>query len=131
MNTAGRMALFTVVLVFAWAVSTTLAQAQKDGSLAGKWDVVVKGTPHGDIAATMVLKQDGEKMSGSFSAHGNDHALEGTLKNGALELAATDMPADTRLTLSGKVQKDGTLAGYLSGPVADAKWTASRAKDAR
>ena len=131
MNTARQIALVTVGLVFAWAASTAPAQAQKDTGIAGKWDVIVKGTPHGDMAATMVLKQDGEKMSGSFSAHGNDHALEGTLKNGSLELAATDMPADTRLTLSGKVQKDGTLAGFLSGPIADAKWTASRAKDTR
>jgi hypothetical protein len=126
-----RMALATLVLTFAWATSATLAQEQKSGSLTGKWDVMVKGSPHGDMAATMLLKQDGEKVTGSFSAHGNEHTLEGTLTKGALELAATDMPADTRLVLSGKVQKDGTLSGYLSGPVADAKWTASRAKDTK
>jgi hypothetical protein len=131
MQTTRRLSFFTMVLVLMWTASTSLVQAQKDSSLAGKWDVIVKGTPHGDMTATMVLQQDGEKMTGSFSAHGNDHALEGTMKNGALELAATDMPADTRLTLSGKLQKDGTLAGYLSGPVADAKWTASRAKDSK
>lgn len=125
---AVRMALFTVVLAFVWTPSPTLAQEQKSGSVAGKWDMLVKGTPHGDMTATMVLKQDGEKVTGTFSAHGNDHALAGTLTKGALELAATDMPADTRLTLSGKLQKDGSLSGYLSGPVADAKWTASRAK---
>jgi hypothetical protein len=105
-----------------------LAQAQKSGGIAGKWDLIIKGTPHGDMAATLVLKQDGEKITGSFSAHGNDHVVEGTLMKGALELAATDMPADTRLTLSGKLQKDGSLSGYLSGPIADAKWTATRAK---
>jgi hypothetical protein len=128
MNTACRMALSTVVLVFAWMASAPLAQEPKGGGISGKWEIIVKGSPHGDMAATMVLKQDGEKITGNFSAHGNDHSVEGTLTKGALELAATDMPADTRLTLSGKLQKDGSLSGVLSGPVADAKWTASRAR---
>ena len=128
MNTIGRLGLFLVVLAITGAASPTLAQEQKRTSLTGRWDMIVKGTPHGDMTATMVLKQDGDKITGSFSAHGNEHALEGTLTRGVLELAATDMPADTRLTLSGKLQTDGSLAGYLSGPIADAKWTASRAR---
>ena len=126
-----RMAVAIIVLVFAWAATGVVGQEQKAGSISGKWDVMVKGSPHGDMAATLLLKQDGEKVTGSFSAHGNEHTLEGTLTKGALELAATDMPADTRLTLSGRLQKDGTLSGYLSGPVADAKWTASRARDSK
>jgi hypothetical protein len=130
MHTLLRMTLCLAV-AFMLPGSSTQAQEQKTASVTGKWDVMVKGTPHGDMAASMVLKQDGEKVTGSFSAHGGDHTVEGTLQKGSLELAATDMPADTRLVLSGKLQKDGTLAGVLSGPVADAKWTASRVKDAK
>lgn len=128
------------VLLAALAFAVTLAPAtvgaqdkkQQQDTVTGSWNVTVKGSgAHGDMAATMVLRQEGTKVTGTFSAHGNDHGLEGTLTKGTLELAATDMPADTRLTLSAKLQSDGTLSGYLSGPVADSKWTATRARDSK
>jgi hypothetical protein len=130
------MSRFTRALVAMVAVGLMVATAQprgqdrKQANVTGTWDVMVKGSgAHGDLAATMILKQEGTTVTGSFSAHGNEHGLEGTLEAGALELAATDMPADVRLVLSAKLQSDGTLSGSLSGPVADSRWTATRAKD--
>jgi hypothetical protein len=99
--------------------------------VAGIWHVTLKGTPHGDMTATMALEQKGTTVSGPLSAHGNDHALEGSFSGGALELAATDMPADQRILLSAKLQPDGSLAGSLSGPVGDVRWTATRTKDGK
>jgi hypothetical protein len=98
----------------------------------GKWNMNVKGpAAHGDMAATMMLAQTGEKVTGTFSAHGNEHQLAGTYKDGTLELSTTDTPADRSLTLTAKMQDGGTLSGYLSGPMGDMKWTASRAKDGK
>ena len=134
MNRLCRVFLVTLALAVTLVPAIISAQEKKQqqDTVTGSWNVTVKGSgAHGDMAATMVLRQEGTKVTGTFSAHGNDHGLEGTLTKGTLELAATDMPADTRLTLSAKLQSDGTLSGYLSGPVADSKWTATRAKETK
>ena len=104
---------------------------QEAPSVAGTWNITLKGTPHGDMTATMTLEQKGDTVSGTFSAHGNSHALEGSFSGGTLELAATDMPADERLLFSARLQPDGSLTGSLSGPVGDVRWTATRTKDGR
>ena len=98
--------------------------------VSGKWNMNVKGpAAHGDMAATMVLAQAGEKVTGTFSAHGTEHKLAGTYEDATLQLETTDTPADRSLTLSAKLQEDGTLSGFLSGPMGDMKWTASRGKE--
>ena len=99
------------------------------GDLSGKWDMNVKGpAAHGDMPATMMLTHKEDKVTGTFSAHGNEHKLAGTFKDGTLTLDTTDTPADKGLSFTAKFQEDGTLDGFLSGPMGDMKWTASRAK---
>ena len=100
------------------------------GDLSGKWNLNVKGpAAHGDMPATMLLTHKDEKVTGTFSAHGTEHKLAGTFKDGTLTLETTDTPADKGLSFTAKPQEDGTLAGFLSGPMGDMKWTASRVKD--
>ena len=106
--------------------ATTLAA---NGDLSGKWNMNVTGpAAHGDMPATMMLTQQDDKVTGTFSAHGNEHKLAGTFRDGTLTLETTDTPADKGLSFTAKPQEDGSLAGYLSGPMGDMKWTASRAK---
>ena len=125
-----RALVAMVAVVLMVATAQPWAQDKKEANVTGTRNVIVEGSgAHGDLAATMILKQEGTTVTGSFSAHGNEHGLEGTLDDRALELAATDMPADVRLVLSATLQPDGTLSGSLSGPVADSRWTATRAKD--
>ena len=52
--------------------------------------------------------------------------LSGELNGEQLSLEATDTPADKALELTATLKEDGTLAGYLSGPMGDMTWTASR-----
>jgi hypothetical protein len=100
--------------------------------VSGKWNMTVKGpAAHGDMPAAMLLAQAGDKVTGTFSAHGTEHKLAGTYKDATLQLETTDTPADRSLTLSAKLQDDGTLAGFLSGPMGDMKWTASREKESK
>jgi hypothetical protein len=125
-HAAFRIGVAVLVAIFAGTVGAS------GDPVSGKWDMNVKGpAAHGDLAATMVLTHTDGKVTGTFSAHGNEHKLAGTFKAGTLQLETTDTPADRSLSLTAKVQEDGTLSGYLSGPMGDMKWTASRAKDAR
>jgi len=111
-------------LLGAW--SGTAGEAQ----VTGKWNLNIKGpAAHGDMAATMDLRQDGKNVTGSFAAHGTEHTVAGEFVDGSLTLETTDTPADKSLEFNARLKDDGTLAGYLSGPMGDMQWTASRAKD--
>ena len=111
------------------AAAVLVTSMAATGDLSGKWDMTVTGpAAHGDMPATMLLTQKDDKVTGTFSAHGNEHTVAGTFKDGTLTLETTDTPADKGLTFTAKPQDDGTLAGYLSGPMGDMKWTATRAK---
>ena len=106
----------------AWVVADT--------SVSGRWEMTVKGpAAHGDMPATLVLSQSEARVTGTFSAHGNEHKVSGSFKDGTLQLETTDTPADQGISFSAKLADDGTLSGFLSSPMGDMKWTASRSKD--
>lgn len=102
--------------------------ARPAATVGGNWSVAVKGpAAHGDMQATMQLKQDGKAITGTFSVHGTEHALKGEFTDATLTLESTDTPADKGLTFTANLKDDGSLAGYLSGPMGDMQWTATRA----
>lgn len=117
-------ALVAAVAVLALTVS---AAASAPG-VAGTWSVAVDG-PHGAATMSLILKQDDKKVTGTFvSGHGHDMALDGEFADGTLKLESTDH-GDSKVIFTAKLKEDGTLAGYVSGPMGDMKWTAERAQD--
>jgi hypothetical protein len=96
--------------------------------VTGSWSVAVDG-PHGAATMSLVLKQEAKKVTGTFvSGHGPDLALEGEFADGTLKLESAE-GGDAKVIFNGKLKEDGTLAGYVSGPMGDMKWTAERVKD--
>ena len=96
--------------------------------VSGTWNLSFD-SPHGPAAMALVLKQDGTKVTGTFaSGHHPDMAVEGEFADGTLKLETTEA-GDDKITFTGKLKDDGTLAGYLSSPMGDMKWTAARAPE--
>ena len=94
--------------------------------------MTVKGTgAHGDLTAGLVLAQEGGTVTGTFTAHGTEHAVRGEFDGGTLTFATTQEQRDQQLSFTAKLKSDGTLAGYVSGPMGDMQWTATRAKAER
>jgi hypothetical protein len=107
----------------ALALAATLSAAP---SVAGSWTMTVAGGPHGDATMGLTLKQDGSKVTGTFSSgHAPDVTVTGELTNGELKIETAGDP-DAKIAFTGKLKEDGTLAGYLSSPMGDMRWTASR-----
>ena len=95
-------------------------------SVAGHWNVSVKGSPHGDVTMGLALAQDGKKISGTLATpHGDDLPVEGEFVDGKLTIA-TRGGGDMQISLTAKLKEDGTLEGYLSSQMGDMTWTASR-----
>ena len=107
----------------------TVAQEKKAASsVAGTWSMTVKGTgAHGDMAASLTLKQDGRKVTGVLNAHGQDRAVVGDFVDGTLTLQTEEAEAAQRLALKATL-KDEVLSCYISGEMGDLRWTASRSK---
>lgn len=106
-----------------------VAPMPSQSDVSGRWTVTVEASgAHADMTATLQLAQTSGNVTGTLSAHGNEHTVSGTFKDGGLELTTTDTPADRALALKGRLQADGSLAGFLSGPAGDMKWKAIREK---
>ena len=96
--------------------------------VTGTWSVAVDG-PHGAATMSLVLTQDEKQVTGTFvSGHGRDLALTGEFADGTLRLESANADHE-KVIFNAKLKEDGTLAGYVSGPMGDMKWTAERVKD--
>ena len=122
--------LVLVIAALAAIAATTAPAAQEkksDASVAGAWTLTIKGpAAHGDLQATLELRQDGRKITGTFHAHGNAHAVAGEFADGSLSLDSTDTAADRALSFTAKLKSDGTLAGYVSSPMGDMQFTGKK-----
>src|SRR5262245_7203783 len=76
MRRAGIAALFML------AIAVTLSAAP---TVTGTWTMTVEGSPHGNAAMGLTLKQEGTKVTGTFSSgHSADMAVSGEFVNGEL-----------------------------------------------
>jgi len=105
-------------------LATGLAMA---ADISGTWNVTVEvqgntGTP------TFVLKQDGEKLTGTYSGLLGDAPITGTIKGDQVEWSF-DVKSDQ---VTGKVTYRGTvsgakMSGKLSlGDLGEGTWTGTR-----
>jgi hypothetical protein len=107
----------------------TIAAAMLNTSaatVAGTWSMSVD-SPHGTMKTSLILKQDGTTVTGTFRSHMPDMAVEGTFEDGTLKIETSDT-AEHKLVFSAKLKDDGTLSGYLSSEMGDMNWTAERAQ---
>ena len=83
---------------------TTAPLAQSN--VSGSWELNING-PQGPITATANLKQDGEKVTGTFSGPQGDVETSGTMKGNTLSLAFSVPTSQGVLSI--------TMTGEVSG----------------
>lgn len=122
--------LMVISAVVMLAAAVPAAQAPPAAAdLSGKWTMKVSGGPHGDAAMSLVLKQEGEKVSGQFNpGHDGDIPMSGTLVKGALTLKSATNDDGQAITMRGTFKADGSLSGFLSSAMGDMTWSAARDK---
>ena len=82
----------------------------------GRWTGRITGTPHGDMAMGLSLKQEGTKVTGTLTTdHTGDLPVEGELQGRTLKLSTTGN-AEPQLTLTGTLKDERTLGGTLFEP---------------
>jgi hypothetical protein len=105
-------------------LTCAVARAADDPpNVAGTWNVSVSGEA-GSAQQTIVLQQDGNKITGTFKGPRQSGPLEGTVDGNNISFhVATRVPLDYKGTVDGD-----TMKGTMSGKGKTGDWTTTRAK---
>ena len=119
-----RLRVFALGLAILLLAHGAIALATDEPSnVAGTWNVSVSGAA-GSAQQTIVLQQDGTKISGTFKGPRQSGPLEGMVDGKNISFhVKTHVPLDYKGTIDGDTMK-GTMTG--KGKMGD--WTATRAK---
>jgi len=105
------------------------ALAQKT-SPDGEWAMTVN-TDNGPISATLVLKVDGEKASGTVKGEQGDLPFEGTFKEKTLTISFLYPTPDGNsltVTMTGTIDGDSISGTFDAGGMMSGTWTAKKTK---
>jgi hypothetical protein len=123
-----KVLLASFFVVAATFIFTGGALAQK--SVAGEWDAEFN-TPGGPQPLKLILKVDGEKITGTAKRSRGDVALTGTIKGEDITFGYTIEYNGNAVTITftGKVKGD-TMGGTVSfNDSASDEWSAKRAAE--
>jgi hypothetical protein len=101
-------------------------------SLTGKWAMALNMSM-GQSSPLLTLKQDGEKITGTYQGRYGTFPLEGTLKGRAIAFGLTMTVESEKVEMSftGEVAADGqSMRGEADlGQAGDGSWTATRERE--
>ena len=112
----------TTLFVIAFA-SLSLAQA-----VGGEWEATIT-SPQGAQTSKLVLKQEGETLSGTLKGERGELPVKGTVKGDDVKIMFTIkfQDNDFAITLSGKLAGDAMKGPADFGGMAEGDWSAKRA----
>ena len=120
-----RIASLLVVL-FAMAV-VAMAATAVFADVTGTWKMSVE-TPNGTGTPTVVLKQDGEKLTGTYKGRMGEQPLTGTVKGNAIQFSfkVNAQGNELQITYTGTVD-GGTMSGTAKfGEMGEGKFTGKK-----
>lgn len=111
--------------------TSTASTASTAPSVTGTWNVTIE-LPNMTATPTMVLKQDGEKVTGEYvSAQYGKFPMTGTVKGTDVVMSFEMNVEGTGLavTYTGKIEKDGTITGSVNyGDMMSGTFVAAKSK---
>jgi hypothetical protein len=122
-NTFHKTVLQFVLLMLLLAVAGVAVAADAPANVAGNWSVDVSGAS-GKTTQTIVLTQDGGKITGTFKGPRQSGTIDGTVDGKNVKFHVT---ARIPLDYTGTVDGD-SMKGTMSGRGQQGDWTATRSK---
>jgi len=126
-----------IIALVAWAAGAQQTSPQKPAEpkpidITGKW-VMTLNMEMGQATPALVFKQDGEKITGTYTGRYGTYELKGTLKVRTLQFGfqMTAEGQSVSMSFTGEIAADGESivkgTATLEG-LGDATWTAKRDK---
>ena len=126
-----RLLVAGLVLSAAVVAAAAQAPAKPAPSVTGKWAVTLE-TEAFTANPALELKQDGEKITGTYTGRYGAFPLAGKIKDRALEFTfkMNAEGTDVVMAFAGEIAVDGlTMKGRATlGEMGDATWTAKKEK---
>jgi hypothetical protein len=124
--------VLAVALVFAGATALAFAQkAPEVINLTGKWQMTLE-MEVGNASPVLVFKQDGEKLTGTYTGRYGEYGLVGKIDGRKLEFVVTINAegTETRMNFTGELAQAGDLMKGNAdlGGMGAATWLAKREK---
>jgi hypothetical protein len=124
-----QVLLCAVAIVICGLLPVDLPASAVAADITGTWQVTFHTPPpDGDLPATFVLKQDGEKISGTYDGPGGTDVVTGTIKGNDVVLTLAKRP---RGRLSAKVKSTTQMSGTMTGATSTGEpipWSAEKRK---
>lgn len=111
------------------AAPTTAAAGAAITDLNGKWDVKLIIAGMGEMPATAVFKQTGDKLTGTLSGPAGDLDVAGTVtgKNVKIDFEAETPQGKLAVTMTGEIGATSVVGKASIAGMGEADWTATRA----
>ncbi|HWO01549.1 MAG TPA: hypothetical protein VNS63_19980 [Blastocatellia bacterium] len=120
------LGLTFILTVVAFSIAAARPRAFQGASVVGSWDVTID-SPQGQRTVVMVIKKDGEKLSGAMKSQAGERPLDSVaLKGDEITFVMTRQVQgqDMVITYKGKVAKDSMKGDADFGGLATGTWTA-------
>ena len=119
------------IIAFLFLLLCAPAAAAQTANAAGTWDANVT-SPQGPFKFQLILKQEGEKISGVVKGERGETPIEGTLSGKEIKLKYTIkfQDNDMVITLTGAMDGAAIKGSADYGGLADGEFNAKRASDA-
>lgn len=110
------------------AAAATSAAGAAITDLNGKWDVKLIIAGMGEMPATAVLKQTGDKLTGTLSGPAGDLDVAGTVtgKNVKIDFEAETPQGKLAVTMTGEIGATSVVGKASIAGMGEADWTATR-----
>ena len=119
------------IIAFLFLLICAPAVAAQSANAAGTWDATLT-SPQGVFEVQLILKQDGEKLSGVVKSPRGELPIEGTASGKDIKLKYTIkfQDNDMLITLTGALDGASIKGSADYGGLADGDFSAKRASDA-
>ena len=120
--------VFAALLAVMFAMVVPAAAAD-DAKVAGEWKFTVE-SPNGTGTPTVVFKQDGGTLTGTYKGRLGEAPLKGTIKGNEIKFSLTISPQgqDIQIDYSGEVDGDTMKGKVKFGEMAEGTFTGKRAE---
>ncbi|HEX5733312.1 MAG TPA: hypothetical protein VF131_10805 [Blastocatellia bacterium] len=118
-------------LLLALVVSAVAALAQTSPSVVGTWDMVVE-SPQGKRPSTLIIKQEGDKLSAVVKGARGERPLDSISLKGdeiTMVMKVQFQGSDMVITYTGKVEKEMMKGKADFGGLAEGEWSATPQKE--
>jgi hypothetical protein len=109
------------------AVTANVAGEADSANVAGEWNLTLE-TPNGTFTPTVIFKQDGATLTGTYKGRAGETPLKGTINGNDIKFSVTVSPQgqDLVIAYSGTVDGDTMKGNVKFGDMGEAPWSGKK-----